>query len=386
MSGAPVVAHVDHSTARGGAELALRRMVAGSPAWQPRVLVPRSAAGADGGAFAGLASGVVVEVGPPQHAGLGARSGAVGAALGAVLLARTALALRRAPAFRTADVVHANTSRAAAYTALAVRGDQRLVVHLRDLVDPALLGRHGAAALQLALRRADGVVANSRATLASASALLRPGTPTLVLASPLGLDALRGAGPAPEVGDGAPGVVGMVARMAGWKGQELLVEAFAQAYAGTGTRLRLVGAALFGDDDVVGRVRALADRLGVAGQLDLPGHVDDVGAEIAALDVCVQASTQPEPLGQNVLQYLALGRPTVVADAGGPLEWVRDGVNGLVFRTGDAASLAGALKRMADPALRVELARGARATAVPTDAEIGAQFARFVAELPRRQG
>jgi len=376
------VAHLGHSTAYGGAELALVRMLAASDGrWEGVLVLPQ---GSDLGPFAGLDPAGVLRVGPSHRAGPGARSGAVSALAGVVTLVCTAVALRRSPALR-ADVVHTNTTRAAAYGALLGRGRGKLVVHLRDLLTVDALGRYGFHALGLALRRADGVVANSAATLASARPYLPPGVPTLVLPSPLGLDAVRARdrGAAPAAGE--PKVVGMVARLAAWKGQELLLEAFAGAYGGgSRTRLRLVGAAHFGDGDYAARLRARAAALGVADRVELPGHVTDVAGEIAAMDVCVQASTLPEPLGQNVLQYLALGRPTVVADAGGPLEWVRDGENGLVFRSGDVGSLAAVLGRLADPALRDRLAAGARATTVPTDVEVAAAFARFLSEVADR--
>lgn len=385
----PTVVHLDHATVAGGAELALRRLLDArdprpaasgadrrDPLWHASVVVPPG----DAGVFAGLDG--LVQAGPGQRPGLGAGASALDAVRGMTALAATARAVRRVAA--GADVVHANTSRAAAYGALAVRPDQRFVVHLRDMVAPDALGRHGFLALRAALRRADGVLACSGAALESARPYLPANVATLVLPSPLGLDAVRAVPPTPVV-PGPPRVVGMVARLAPWKGQELLVDAFARAYGGTATRLRLVGAAQFGDDDVVTRVRALAARLGVTDQLDLPGHVADVAGEIAALDVCVQASTRPEPLGQNVLQYLALGRPTVVADAGGPTEWVRDGENGLAFRSGDADSLADALRALADDGLRARLAAGATATPVPTDAALAASFAQFVREVPARR-
>jgi glycosyltransferase involved in cell wall biosynthesis len=52
--------------------------------------------------------------------------------------------------------------------------------------------------------------------------------------------------------------------------------------------------------------------------------------------------------------------PVVVPDIGGPADAVRDGVNGLVYRAGDADALAAALRRLRDdPRLRERLgARG----------------------------
>lgn len=380
----PDVVHLDHSRAYGGAELALRRTVVAGPTWTPTVVLPVGTSRADGdGPFAGLdGHGVrVLAVGPPQPAGLGDGAGGLRALTGLVSVWRTARALRADPRFRAARIVHANTSRAALYGALAVRPrEQALVVHLRDLVTPQGAGRFGALALRrVVLPRADAVVANSRATLGTATPYLRRGTPALVVQSPLGL----GRAAAEPVGAGALRTVGMVARLAPWKGQALLVEAFARAFAGTDVRLRLVGAAQFGEEDYVAELRRRVAATGLADRVDLVGHVDDVAGEIARLDVCVQASLRPEPLGQNVLQYLALGRPTVVAGAGGPVEWVTDGENGLVFRPGDVGSLAGALGRLRDDAgLRRRLAAAAaRTPGIASDAEVAARLGRLFRSL-----
>ena len=89
----------------------------------------------------------------------------------------------------------------------------------------------------------------------------------------------------------------------------------------------------------------------------------DVDTLIDRWDIAVQASTRPEPLGQNVLQYLAAGRAVIAADEGGPAEWISDGVNGLLVPPRDIASLASALGRLdTDAALRGRLATSAAET------------------------
>ena len=72
----------------------------------------------------------------------------------------------------------------------------------------------------------------------------------------------------------------------------------------------------------------------------------DVPRLLDTWDVAVQFSTRPEPLGQNVLQYLAAGCAVVVADEGGPAEWIEDGVNGLRVTPRDVGALAEALRAL----------------------------------------
>src|SRR5207245_1613973 len=79
------------------------------------------------------------------------------------------------------------------------------------------------------------------------------------------------------------------------------------------------GAPLFGagEERYLEDVRDLGERLGLDGRLELTGFRDDVGAELAGLDVLVHASTLPEPFGQVVAEGMAAGLPVVAAPAGG---------------------------------------------------------------------
>jgi glycosyltransferase involved in cell wall biosynthesis len=319
-------------------------------------------------------------VGVRQPAGASSRGVAFQVGAGARLLAQ-AVATRLHPAFRSADLVDANTARAAAYGGLAARLSRvPFVVHVRDMVDPEALGGFGHLVMtRFVLPRADGVVSDTRASLDSALPYLRPGAVARAIPSASGL---RLHEPAP--GRAAGGLrVGMLARIDPWKGQRLLLDAFADAFAGTDATLELAGAAPFGHEGFLRGLRARAAELGVADQVRFLGHVDDVDTLIAGWDVAVQASTRPEPLGQNVLQYLAAGRVVVVAGEGGPTEWVRDGDNGLHFAARDTASLATVLRRVAgDGELRDRLAAAAASTpGLLTDAEVAVAHAEFYADV-----
>ena len=351
-------------------------MLAAGVEWQPLLLVPP---GGRGGVFRPLVGRMPVRVsGISQPAGVS--SGSWASLFGAAgRLAIQSLATHLDPAFRSADVVDANTARSAAYGALAAHLSRvRFVIHLRDFTDLESFGRFGYALMtRLALPRADGLVANSRATLESASHFLRPDAVTAVIPSASGLSRTT---PAPRSG---PLRVGMLARIDPWKGQALLLEAFAAAFPDGDEQLELAGGAPFGHDEYLSELRSLSAQLGIEARVSFLGHVDDIPARLAQWDIAVQASLRPEPLGQNVLQYLAAGRATVVADEGGPTEWVVHEVNGLRFAPRDAASLAASLQRLAaDPELRARLAAGAPDTpGLLSDREVADAHAAFYAEV-----
>jgi glycosyltransferase involved in cell wall biosynthesis len=78
----------------------------------------------------------------------------------------------------------------------------------------------------------------------------------------------------------------------------------------------------------------------------------------------VVSATLKEGFGLGLLEGMACGLTAVTADAAGPLQFIRDGENGLVVPRADAAAIAAALERLiADPALLRRLREGAHATA-----------------------
>lgn len=114
------------------------------------------------------------------------------------------------------------------------------------------------------------------------------------------------------------------------------------------------------------RLRALAERAGVAERVAFRGHRDrgELPGFYAAADAVVFPVVWEEPWGLVPLEAMAQGRPVVATGRGGSAEYLRDGENCLLFEAGDAAALAAALRRLAgDPALRSTLRDGGLRTA-----------------------
>ena len=151
--------------------------------------------------------------------------------------------------------------------------------------------------------------------------------------------------------------IGMAARLAGWKGQHVAVQALAdlRQRLGIDAELFLAGAAWFGEHAYENEVRALVRRLDLDDAVHLLGHVGDVERFYESVDVAVHASTVPEPFGISVIQALAAGRPVVGANAGGTSELLEGCDGALLTPPGDTTALAGALARFAaDDAATVE--------------------------------
>jgi glycosyltransferase involved in cell wall biosynthesis len=188
---------------------------------------------------------------------------------------------------------------------------------------------------------------------------------------------------------GAP-VIGMVGRLSPVKRHDLLLHALAD--------LRRRGvpahALILGTDShalaprYARGIPALARELGLADAVTFTGHVDDVPAHLAVMDVFVSAAAR-EGFGIAVLEAMGQGVPVVAVDAGGTRESVVPGETGLAVPPDDAAAIAGAVARLiADPALRHRLGERARAVVRErfTTARMLAEFHERLEELARGDG
>jgi glycosyltransferase involved in cell wall biosynthesis len=144
-------------------------------------------------------------------------------------------------------------------------------------------------------------------------------------------------------------VLGCVARLVAWKGQEVFLRALAElAPARPGLRGLMVGAPEGQTQDYARHLRDLAAELGIARRLVWTGYRDDVPRLLHAVDVLVHTSTEPEPFGRVLIEAMAAGVVVIGARAGAVPEIVTDSVDGLTVPPGDVAALAQAIARALD--------------------------------------
>lgn len=336
------VGHLNHSLELGGAELALIRMLKTEPYWDASVFLPKgNSSVTEWETIGGFTK--VTQHWPSQESGAAGAQSMVSKAVFGLKILSAANSLKLNRRFRSCQVIHANSTRSAVYGALAVnKKKQKFVVHLRDMVSIEALGAAGFSLYtKLVLPRADVVISNSEATLLTARPFISDKAKSFVIPSASGLE--RPAAK-PDFSP-VPKTIAMVARIDPWKGQELLIRAVAGSSLLNETRLVFAGAPAFGHEKYLESLIELAEDLGMADRIEFRGHVADVNGFIDEADICVQASLRAEPLGQNVLQYLSRGKLVIVADRGGPLEWVHNDKNGLHFETGNVQSLTTQLVR-----------------------------------------
>lgn len=137
-----------------------------------------------------------------------------------------------------------------------------------------------------------------------------------------------------------PPVVGMLALLTPWKGQQVLLEAVARL---PGVHLELAGGSFPHDDGYVAGLRRRAEQPDLRGRVRFLGHVEPMRT-MGQWDVAVSASVTPEAGPIAVLQAMSLGLPAVGTDHGGTAEFLANGA-GLLVPPGDVPALAAALRQ-----------------------------------------
>ena len=142
--------------------------------------------------------------------------------------------------------------------------------------------------------------------------------------------------------EGAFVVMGL-GRITQLKGYDVLIRAVAELVRsgardrlGRPFRLVLVGEAEALRKDVALRLEALVAELGVGESVVFAGNQLKVAECLALADAVVSSNVRkPEAFGRSMAEALAMDRPVVAKAFGGALDVVRDGVDGVLVRTGE---------------------------------------------------
>jgi glycosyltransferase involved in cell wall biosynthesis len=120
---------------------------------------------------------------------------------------------------------------------------------------------------------------------------------------------------------------------------------------------------MIGDGPLKARLHRHIERKRLQGHITMTGFVKNIPQVLPALDLFLFTS-KTEGLGTSLLDAMAAGVPVVATAAGGVVEVVRHGRNGLLSPVADAASLAENVSRvLSDDVLRRRLVQGGQATA-----------------------
>ncbi|MGO8702009.1 MAG: glycosyltransferase [Limisphaerales bacterium] len=155
-------------------------------------------------------------------------------------------------------------------------------------------------------------------------------------------------------GLGADFVVGCVGRIKlRRKGQEVLIRAAAILKTrGLHPKVLTIGATYPGNENHLQSLKEIIQESGLQDQVILTGELGDVKPAYAAMNVLALPSAQPEPLGDVMMEAMAMGLPVIATNIGGPPEVVQEGITGFLVPPADAEALADKIELlMKDPEL-----------------------------------
>jgi glycosyltransferase involved in cell wall biosynthesis len=286
-------------------------------------------------------------------------------------MAISARVLSRVAKSRGADVIHANSIRAGLIAVMArAFGAPAPIVHIHDCLPPTVTAR---IVREILLRGSRGLIAVSMYA-ADAFRTRRSREPIEVLYNPVDLTRFDADAWPPATARAQAGLppdaplVGVIAQITPWKGQDTVLRAFARVVAEfPSAQLLFVGETKFVGPDVRFDNRAfkaelerLVEVLGLHESVTFMGERRDIPALAAALDVIAMPSHE-EPLGRAAMEGLAMGTPVIATSIGGAAEVVRDGIDGFVVPPRDPDAWAAAITALlGDHDLRDRLGRNGR--------------------------
>ena len=135
------------------------------------------------------------------------------------------------------------------------------------------------------------------------------------------------------------------------KNQKLLIDAFAKVHTIVPeTELEIVGDGYLRDE-----LEIQVQQLNLTNAVIMKGESDKIACKLCSADVYVMSSDF-EGLPVSVLEAMASGLPIVSTAAGGTVDIVTNGVNGLIVDVGNASQLAEAMLNLAnDKNLRITM-------------------------------
>lgn len=124
-------------------------------------------------------------------------------------------------------------------------------------------------------------------------------------------------------------------RLIPWKGAFTLIRAFS-IYREKGGRGML---SIYGDGPLKAALIKESKKLKIEKYVIFHGHVSDVVTQMNKNSLIIAPSDEPEPLGRTVMEAKRLGIPVIASNAGGFLETINHGHDGMLFEIGSVDSL-----------------------------------------------
>ena len=138
-------------------------------------------------------------------------------------------------------------------------------------------------------------------------------------------------------------IVAIVGRIEESKGQYLVLEAIAKLKE-LNIKVLIIGSAM--DDDYLTLLKLKAKHLDIEDNVIFTGFTQDINEHMQLCD-CIVLATFKETFGLVIIEAMINKRVVIAVNKGGPLEIIKDGIDGLLFER-DSKSLSEKIKLLHD--------------------------------------
>ena len=152
-------------------------------------------------------------------------------------------------------------------------------------------------------------------------------------------------------------LIGCIGRLEKWKGQQVLVEA-AEALVKTIPEIKFLFVGDGGNED---ELKNKVKSNGLEKYFEFTGHVTNVKDYMDKCTIIVHTSIEPEPFGMVIIEAMALEKPVIATNFGGPIEIIDNEKDGFLIPPQNPELLAESiLKLIENPSLRKQMGKKAR--------------------------
>ncbi|MCP5064118.1 MAG: glycosyltransferase family 4 protein [Ignavibacteriae bacterium] len=151
--------------------------------------------------------------------------------------------------------------------------------------------------------------------------------------------------------------IGCFGRLEEWKGQQILIEAV-EIIVKTVPEIKIF---IVGNGPSEGKLQEQVKNRGLEKHIEFTGHITNVNDYMNRCSIIAHTSIEPEPFGMVITEAMALGKPVIATNFGGPLEIIDNGKDGILIPPKNPSILAESiLSLIENPSLRIQIGKNAR--------------------------
>ncbi len=157
-------------------------------------------------------------------------------------------------------------------------------------------------------------------------------------------------------------IIANIGRVSQIKGQELFIDAAHECIKyNDNLRFLIIGDVFKGNEQFMQQLHYRVNSYNMQEMITFTGFRNDVDDFMTSSDIIVISTVITEGLGQVVMEGMAAGKVVIAPNKGGPVELIENGIDGILYISGNSGALVQALLRAAgDPVLRKSIGEKAR--------------------------